>query len=71
MQKGTKVIWDSKDGYELGYFVKPVTDKMAFVLTVTGHFKNKTTLYPKTELFKYTNELHNEMIAKYGYKHTF
>ncbi len=71
MHKGSKVIWNSEFGYELGYFVKPISEKHAFVLAVTGKYSGITTIYPRTELYKYTTEMHDEMIKKYGYTRTF
>jgi len=65
------VIWDSGSGYEIGYFLgEGVTDDTWLIDIMTGLTEGPCS-YPKSEVFKYTDELVNKLTAKYSYKKRF
>lgn len=62
-----RVIWDSRFGYEVGYFLGEGILEHSFLIDIkSGHFPGQCS-YSKDEVFKYTNEHLQQLQAKYGY----
>ena len=73
MKKGDKIIWDSHFGYDLGEFI---SDKGVMYYTVsvelfTSTYSNGAISLSVNEIHPYTEELHNQMIKRYGYEKKF
>jgi hypothetical protein len=73
MNKGDKIIWDSKFGWEVGYFLSDSHDVMYNTLEVnlvTG-VVDGSIMHSRDEIKPYTKELAKEMKKKYKYSRSF
>ena len=71
-KKGDKIIWDSRFGYDLGYFIGDTNhmDGAIGIDLVTGSVGGKLFAYP-SEVISYNEETIKEIIKKYGYEKQF
>lgn len=70
MKKGDRIIYDSGEGYSVGYFVKYIEDSIHAVVQLDTKFL--TTIYTaKTTLRPYTEEAVADLTEEYGYEVTF
>ena len=71
-EKNDRVIWDSGDGYEIGYFEEHCDERLG------GKYKDRCTvqlictenikgaLVPTFQIFKYSDEKIDKLTEKYG-----
>lgn len=68
---GDMVVWDSHFGYEIGYFLGEGHVYETYLIDVRTGRVNEPTCYPKSEVHRYSNELIDKLIEKYGYEKRF
>lgn len=66
-----RVIWDSHFGYEIGYFLGEGHVYETWLINVITGIFPQPTCHPKSEVYKYTNELVDKLTEKYGYEKRF
>jgi hypothetical protein len=66
-----KVVWDSRFGYEIGYFLGEGNQYHTYLIDVRTGLVHEPCSYSKSEIHKYTNELIDKLTAKYGYEKRF
>jgi hypothetical protein len=65
------VVWDSHFGYEIGYFLGEGHVCETYLIDVRTGLVHEPTCYPKSEIYKYSNELIDKLTKKYGYEKRF
>lgn len=72
-KKGDKIIWDSRFGYDLGYFIGDTNENMYNTFgvdLVTGIVGGKLFVY-ESEVLPYNEDTIKEMSKKYGHTKQF
>ena len=67
-KKGQKIIWDSRFGYDLGYFIGDTNHNMYGTFgvdLVTGIVGGKLFVY-ESEVIPYNEDTIKQMVKKYG-----
>ena len=69
-KSGTKIIYDSNSGYDIGYFIEDGDDFMynTYKVNIITGIRCGIIHLPKHKIFKYTTELHNKLSVRYRYK---
>jgi hypothetical protein len=68
---GERVVWDSHFGYEIGYFLGEGVLFNSHSIDVRSGIIPGECSYSKNEIHKYSDELINSLIKKYGYEKRF
>lgn len=73
MEKDDRIIWDSKSGYDIGYFVSNVCGQYMHcsVRLISGKYNHPSNEFLNHEVIPYTDGNLNKMADKYGYEYRF
>ncbi len=66
-----RVVRDSGFGYDIGYFLGEGNSYDTNMIDLVTGLSYEPISVPKSEIFKYTTELIDKLIKKYGYEKRF
>ena len=66
-----KIVWNSGFGYEIGFFLGDGWVYNTYLIEIMTGISTGEYCYSKEEIYKYSDELIDELTKKYGYEKRF